>query len=107
MTRDEVKELGSHYDMLQGCINRLHVSDDKEELARLYTGAIYHIGNILRLRVGGNYKEINFGAYSIDESVGNLRQCVTKEYAVGYGINLLGRLSGLHSDRVKELDIKE
>lgn len=36
------------YDMLKGCINRMFVTDDKEELPRLYGGAIYYLGQIYR-----------------------------------------------------------
>lgn len=36
----------NEYDMLKGCVNRLFVTDDIDELPRLYRGAIYHLGEI-------------------------------------------------------------
>ena len=42
------QEASNEYDMLKGCINRMFVTDDKEELPDLYGGAIYHLGQIYR-----------------------------------------------------------
>ena len=42
------QEASNEYDMLKGCINRIFVTDDKEELPKLYGGAIYHLGQIYR-----------------------------------------------------------
>lgn len=42
------QEASNEYDMLKGCINRIFVTDDKEELPQLYGGAIYHLGQIYR-----------------------------------------------------------
>lgn len=38
----------NNYDMLKGCVNRMFVTDDKEELPRLYGAAIYHLGQIYK-----------------------------------------------------------
>ena len=104
MTIDEVKELDNNYNILQGSINRLHVSDDKEELSRLYNASIYYIANILRLRIGGNYEGLNISEYTAQETFENLKKCVTKEYTVAYGVGLLGRLFDLYSERMKEFN---
>ena len=42
------QEASNEYDMLKGCINRIFVTDDKEELPSLYGGAIYHLGQIYK-----------------------------------------------------------
>lgn len=34
------------YDTLKGCINRLFVSDDKEEVPKMYESAKYHLDRI-------------------------------------------------------------
>lgn len=40
------KEASNDYDMLKGCVNRIFVTDDMEELPRLYSGAMYHFSRI-------------------------------------------------------------
>lgn len=40
------QEVSNDYDALKGCINRLFVSDDKEELPKMYESAKYHLDRI-------------------------------------------------------------
>lgn len=40
------QEASNDYDMLKGCVNRIFVTDDMEELPRLYSGAMYHFSRI-------------------------------------------------------------
>lgn len=42
------QEAKNDYNMLKGCVNRIFVTDDMEELPRLYAGAIYHLGDIYK-----------------------------------------------------------
>lgn len=44
----DYQSASNEYDMLKGCINRMFVTDDKEELPKLYGGAIYHLGQIYK-----------------------------------------------------------
>lgn len=44
------KELMSEADMLQGNINRMMVTDDKNELLRMYAFALERLGKIYRER---------------------------------------------------------
>lgn len=46
--RLDFQEASNEYDMLKGSVNRIFVTDDMEELPRLYEGAIYHLGQIYR-----------------------------------------------------------
>ncbi len=39
----EYQKAHNDYDMLKGCINRIFITDDKEELPRLYEGAKYYL----------------------------------------------------------------
>lgn len=40
---EEYQKAHTYYDMLKGDINRIFVTDDKEELPRLYEGAKYYL----------------------------------------------------------------
>lgn len=40
------QEAHNNYDMLKGSINRIFVTDDKEELISLYTSALYYLSLI-------------------------------------------------------------
>lgn len=42
------QEASNDYDMLKGCVNRIFVTDDMEELPHLYAGAVYHLGDIYK-----------------------------------------------------------
>ena len=42
------QEASNDYDMLKGCVNRMFVTDDMEELPRLYSGAMYHFSRIYK-----------------------------------------------------------
>lgn len=49
MEKEVIRDLQSahnEYDMLKGCINRLFVTDSKEELFRLYHSAIVYLTKI-------------------------------------------------------------
>lgn len=37
------QEAGNNYDMLKGCVNRIFVTDNKDELVSLYTGALHYL----------------------------------------------------------------
>lgn len=39
------------YDMLKGCVNRMFVTDDMEELPKLHQGALYYLGLIYQYGV--------------------------------------------------------
>lgn len=36
----------NNYDMLKGCVNRIFITDKKEELISLYTSALHYLGLI-------------------------------------------------------------
>lgn len=40
------READNNYDMLKGCVNRIFVTDDKEELISLYAGALHYLSLI-------------------------------------------------------------
>lgn len=42
------KEASNDYDMLKGCVNRIFVTDDINELPHLYASAVYHLGDIYK-----------------------------------------------------------
>lgn len=42
----DYQEASNNYDMLKGSINRIFVTDDKEELISLYTSALYYLSLI-------------------------------------------------------------
>lgn len=42
------QEASNEYDMLKGCIDRIFVSHDINELPHLYAGAVYHLGDIYK-----------------------------------------------------------
>lgn len=42
------QEASNDYDMLRGCVNRIFVTDDINELPRLYASAVYHLGDIYK-----------------------------------------------------------
>ncbi len=37
------QEAHNNYDMLKGCVNRIFITDDKEELISLYVGALHYL----------------------------------------------------------------
>lgn len=37
------QDASNNYDMLKGCVNRIFVTDDKEELISLYGGALHYL----------------------------------------------------------------
>lgn len=39
----DYQEASNNYDMLKGCVNRIFVTDDKEELISLYGGALHYL----------------------------------------------------------------
>lgn len=39
-------EAHNDYEMLKGCVNRIFITDDKEELISLYGASIYHLSRI-------------------------------------------------------------
>ena len=39
----DYQEAGNNYDMLKGCVNRIFVTDDKDELVSLYAGALHYL----------------------------------------------------------------
>ena len=45
------KELMNEADMLQGNINRIMVTDDKDELLKMYAFALERLGKIYRERI--------------------------------------------------------
>lgn len=47
----DYQEAGNNYDMLKGCVNRMFVTDDKEELPQLHQGALYYLGLIYQYGV--------------------------------------------------------
>jgi len=47
----DYQEARNEYDMLKGCVNRMFVTDDREELPRLHQGALYHLGLIYQYGV--------------------------------------------------------
>ena len=42
----DYQKASNDYDMLKGCVNRIFVTDDKEELISLYTSAIHYLSLI-------------------------------------------------------------
>lgn len=40
------QEARNYYDLLKGCVNRIFVTDDIDELPRLYSGAMHHFSCI-------------------------------------------------------------
>ena len=44
------KELHNAYDMLEGCLNRLNVTDDPDEVEQMYNSALYHLSIIKKLQ---------------------------------------------------------
>lgn len=42
----DYKEASNEYDMLKGCVNRIFVTQDKDELVSLYSGAVYHLSRV-------------------------------------------------------------
>lgn len=42
------KEASIDYEMLKGCVNRIFVTDDMDELPHLYASAVYHLGDIYK-----------------------------------------------------------
>lgn len=42
----EYQKASNEYDMLKGCVNRIFVTNDKEELPALYAGALNHLSLI-------------------------------------------------------------
>lgn len=44
----DYQEASNDYDMLEGCINRMFVTDDIKEMPHLYAGAVYHLGDIYK-----------------------------------------------------------
>lgn len=47
----DYQDASNEYDMLKGCVNRMFVTHDKEELPRLRQGALYHLGLIYQYGV--------------------------------------------------------
>lgn len=45
------QKASNDYDMLKGCVNRMFVTDDKEELPKLHQGALYYLGLIYQYGV--------------------------------------------------------
>lgn len=43
---EDYQKASNDHDMLMCCVNRLLISDDKEELPKLYKGARYHLACI-------------------------------------------------------------
>ena len=39
----DYQEASNNYDMLKGCVNRIFVTDDKDELVSLYAGALHYL----------------------------------------------------------------
>lgn len=37
------QEASNNYDMLKGCVNRIFITDDKEELISLYGSALHYL----------------------------------------------------------------
>lgn len=42
------QEASIDYEMLKGCVHRIFVTNDMDELPHLYAGAIYHLGDIYK-----------------------------------------------------------
>lgn len=47
----DYQEASNKYDMLKGCVNRMFVTDDMEELPKLHHGALYCLGLIYKYGV--------------------------------------------------------
>ncbi len=39
----DYQEADINYNMLEGCVNRIFITDDKEELISLYCGALHYL----------------------------------------------------------------
>lgn len=73
------KEASIDYEMLKGCVNRIFVTDDMDELPHLYASAVYHLGDIYkygmeRLRKRDEttaVKDSPAGAGSADQDAGS------------------------------------
>lgn len=44
----DYREASNDYDMLKGCVNRIFITDDIEELPRLYSSAMYYFSRIYK-----------------------------------------------------------
>ena len=61
---DKIKEIRNKVDMLKGCKNRMCITDDREELARLYMSLTLYAADLYRL----NHERLFIAEYGDDES---------------------------------------
>lgn len=103
MTTQKLRELNNAYDMLQGCINKLHTSDNKEEMARLFNSAIYYLNTITSIKSGVPNIEVNYQSLTIQECNKKLGLSSTGIESINYSMSLIRKLFELYISRVGEL----